>query len=179
MENNTPENLGVLRQDCRSDGDCRSGVYNFIKQDYGICASSTCTPGSVIQGISNTSFFCNQSNRWERTRSFCEPCSEDWECTARTCKDAPGCHPGDYRTSCKNGTCTEESRVNECEMQGLVRIVAKEDADMNRDGSCIVTLAQRELITVCAPCGDGTCDKDLESACNCPEDCNPFLEFPD
>jgi len=64
-------------------------------------------------------------------------------------------------------------------MQGLVRIVAKEDADMNRDGSCIVTLAQRELITVCAPCGDGTCDKDLESACNYPEDCNPFLEFPD
>ncbi len=177
LGNTTTEELFLPGETCRSDDECVSGVCNCIKMDYGICANWTCTPGSVIQGRYKTSFFCNQSSRWEETKDPGESCSENCECAARTCKDAPGCHPGDYLTTCINGTCTEKRVIDPCEVQGLVRIISKEDADAAGDGSCIMTLAQREVMTVCAPCGDGTCDTGLETACNCPKDCNPSWIF--
>lgn len=156
---------------CRSDTECRSGVCDFIKQDMGTCADTKCSPGSQAQGIYDISFFCNRDGHWEKIKKTGDPCMHNYECYTRTCKDAPDCPPGDYLTSCKNGICVLEQQRNECELKGLKRITVKEDADQNRDGSCFKTLAQRELKTVCSPCGNGVCERELESKCNCPADC--------
>jgi len=158
-------------QDCRSDIECKSGVCNFIKQDWGQCAAVICITGSQAQGISDISFFCSQNNKWQKIKNLGKKCNYDYECFRHTCKDSPGCHFEDYKYSCKNNACVEEKQQNACEKQGLKRITSKSDADSNGDGSCFPSMAQREEITVCAPCGNGVCDTELESKCNCPVDC--------
>ena len=158
-------------EDCRLDNECQSGVCNFIKQDWGQCAPVSCTTGSQTQGLSDISFFCNQNKQWQTIKNIGETCTFDYECIKRTGKDCPGCHPEDYLYSCKNQICVEEKLQNECEKQGLKRITSKQDADNNGDLSCFPSIAQRQEITVCAPCGNGVCDIELESKCNCPEDC--------
>ena len=57
-------------QDCRSDSECKSGVCNFIKQDWGTCAAVNCVAGSQAQGLSNISFFCNQNGNWQKIRNL-------------------------------------------------------------------------------------------------------------
>ena len=158
--------------DCRSDSECSSGVCDFIKQDWGRCAPVECTTGSQADGLSDVSFFCNRSGRWQEIRGVGEGCDFDYECFRRTGKDCPTCHLEDYRYYCRNGTCAEEMLPNECELMGLKRITSKEDADASGDGSCEPTMAQRTETTVCAPCGNGLCDSEMESKCNCPEDCD-------
>ncbi|MBS3158956.1 hypothetical protein J4206_06745 [Candidatus Woesearchaeota archaeon] len=158
-------------QDCNADSECSSGVCDFIKQDGGECAPSSCTPGSQAQGISDVTFFCNQDNQWQKIKNISESCTYDYECFRKTGKDCPSCHPEDYRYSCKNSVCAEEKLQDECEKRGLKRILTKEESDNNRDGTCYPSMAQRQLFTVCAPCGNKVCDTELESKCNCPEDC--------
>lgn len=85
----------------------------------------------------------------------------------------PSCDLTDIpRTSafCKNNVCTQEIAQDECEAQGLKRILDKNEYDVY-DGRCIESFAQRALNTVCAPCGNGVCEENLESECNCREDC--------
>lgn len=158
-------------EDCRSDNECASGVCNFIKQDWGQCTPVVCATGSQAQGLSGISFFCNQNNQWQKIKNIGQSCNFDHECFKQTGKNCPTCHPEDYKYYCKNNICVEEKQLNECEQQGLKRVTSKEDADSNRDGSCFPSMAQRVEITVCAPCGNGVCDDELESKCNCPEDC--------
>ena len=158
-------------QICRSDSDCNSGVCDFIKQDFGTCAAVVCTHGTQAQSIADISFFCNQGRQWEKIKKIGDNCSYDYECFKRTGKDCPSCHPEDYQYYCKDHICVEESQLNECEQQGLKRITSKADAD-GTDGPCPILIAQRPERTVCASCGNGICDTDLESKCNCPEDCS-------
>ena len=158
-------------QDCSADSECKSGVCNFIKQNMGNCVAVSCVPESQAQGISDISFFCDPNNQWQKIKGLGEKCDYDYECFRRTGKDCPTCHPEDYSYYCKNNICVEEEHSNECEKQGLKRITSKEDSDNNGDGSCFPTTAQRREITVCAPCGNSVCDTELESKCNCPQDC--------
>src|SRR3989344_2324666 len=158
-------------QDCSADNQCKSGVCDFIKHDFGECASINCTVGSQAQGIKDISFYCDQNNQWEKIRTVGESCSYDYECFKKTGKDCPSCHPEDYKYFCKGNICAEEKQLDQCEKQGLKRITSKEDSDNNGDGSCFPSMAQRAEITVCAPCGNSVCDSVLESKCNCPEDC--------
>jgi hypothetical protein len=70
--------------------------------------------------------------------------------------------------SCKNNICTSEIQPNECEQQGLTKILRKDQ--YNQD--CFESVAQMILPTVCAPCGNNICETDVESICNCPVDCD-------
>jgi len=56
-------------------------------------------------------------------------------------------------------------------MSGKKTILAKSEYKIDTSGRCYETLEQRQLTTVCAPCGNHTCDQPLESKCNCPQDC--------
>ena len=153
-------------QECHSDSECESGVCDFMKQDFGICAPVVCETGVQAQGISDISFFCNENNEWQKIKNGGERCDFDYECFRETTKDCPTCH-NDYSYSCKNNTCTAEKQLNECEQQGLKRILRKDQYF----GECIESIAQLTLPTVCAPCGNGVCNVELETKCNCPEDC--------
>ncbi|MDO8428840.1 MAG: hypothetical protein Q7S92_06545 [Candidatus Diapherotrites archaeon] len=161
----------LKEQDCSSNTDCESNVCDFQKQDLGICAPVTCIPGSQANGLNNIAFFCNEQSVWQEIKPIGESCNFDYECFRKTDKDCPSCNSGDYIYSCKNAVCVQESQQNECEAQGLKRITSKEDADSSNDGSCFETLAQRPIFTVCAACGNNVCETELESNCNCPEDC--------
>ena len=158
-------------QDCNADVECQSGVCDFIKQDWGKCAPVNCAVGTQAQGISDIAFFCNQNNEWQLIKKIGENCANDYECFKAMCKDNPGCHPGDYRYYCKNNVCAAERQLNECEVQGLQRVSAKEAVTNSSTGECQIFIEQREEPTVCAPCGNGICEADLESKCNCPADC--------
>ncbi len=158
-------------QDCSADNQCQSGVCDFVKQDFGKCALVNCTVGSQAQGVTDISFYCDQNSQWKKIKVTGESCNYNYECFKKTGKDCPSCHPEDYKYFCKNNICVEEKQQDQCEKQGLKRITSKEDADNNGDGTCFPTLAQRAEITVCAPCGNGACDTELESKCNCAEDC--------
>ena len=52
-------------------------------------------------------------------------------------------------------------------------MLRKDQYSLLEDGSYIENMVRMELPTVCAPSGNGVCDEELESACNCPEDCSP------
>jgi len=158
-------------QDCGANSECASRVCNFMKQDIGRCAPLKCKTGQQASGLSDIAFFCGRDSKWQAIRQVGEKCSFNYECFKATGKDCPTCHPGDYKYYCKEGFCVAEKQLNACEEQGLKRIVSKEDADSQNDGSCVPSMAQRPEITVCAPCGNGVCDAELESKCNCPEDC--------
>jgi len=106
----------------------------------------------VATSLSHTSYFCNQSGDWEKTRQNGDKCNESFEFAAVICKDAPGCHPGDYRTICLNNTCMTKETPDPCLAKGIIRIITKQDADISGDETCIESLAQREIMTICAPC---------------------------
>jgi len=165
-------NLKTQGQDCYADTDCQSGICNFIKENFGQCQPAQCATGDQTIGVSGqTTYYCDHNNQWQKIRQFGETCNNDYECVKITCKDNPGCHPGDFKYYCKDNKCAAEQQQNECVKQGLVRINEKEAFTRN-DGSCVeVFIEQREEPTVCAPCGNGVCDTELENKCNCPADC--------
>lgn len=154
---------------CSSNFECASGVCDFFKQDLGKCAPLNCSAGDQAQGLSDVAFYCDEAGKWKAIKAISASCSHDYECFKKTCKDSPLCNAGDYLYYCKNSVCVEEQQANECERQGLKRIVRKEEyLDLD---ACIETLAQRAILTTCSACGDGVCDEELEFKCNCPEDC--------
>lgn len=150
---------------CSTDSDCPSGVCNLIKADQGECATTTCTPGDRT---STNHFFCNSSKEWQPSKQPGESCTEDYECFRQSCFMNPTCGLADIpAVSCKDNVCASEIRPNECEQQGLKKILRKDQFNEQ----CFESIAQRVLPTVCAPCGNNVCETELESKCNCPEDC--------
>lgn len=149
-------------KDCQNHNECKSGVCDHYKQDYGKCAAFSCATGEKSD---NNNFFCNKEGIWERSKKKGEKCTDNFECYQPTCFMIPSCDMTDIprtKAFCKNNICVHEAGQDKCEAQGLKRILKKEDCN---------SMAQRILFTVCAPCGNGICDKELESKCNCPEDC--------
>ncbi len=151
---------------CTTDTDCPSGVCNPLKADQGECAPITCTPGDRT---STNHFFCNSSEEWQPSKAPGQPCKEDYECFRQSCFMNPMCELSDIpAVSCKNSVCTAQIHENECEQQGLKKILRKDQFNEQ----CFESIAQRVLPTVCAPCGNNVCETELESKCNCPEDCD-------
>lgn len=167
---NLPPTTKDSGQDCGADQDCQSGVCNFIKENWGQCAAAVCETGSQTIAVSgDTSFYCDEQKKWQPIKQFGEACQNDYECLKITCKDSPSCHPGDFKYYCKDGECVAEQQPDPCEEQGLKRITQKDEyIDLEQ---CTESIAQREIQTVCAPCGNGKCETDLENKCNCPTDC--------
>ena len=157
--------------DCSSHNQCRSGVCDHIKMDMGRCATERCVSGDRAD---NNHFFCNMAGRWQKSKLPEDNCVADLECFQPTCFMIPTCDITDIpqtRASCKNNVCVHSVGRNECEMQGMVKVLAKDEYLQGEDGTCMESMAQRILQTVCAPCGNGVCDSEVESACNCPQDC--------
>jgi hypothetical protein len=155
-------------QDCQADSECISGVCNFIKENFGVCQAAQCLTSDQAVGINaRTTFYCDQNNQWQKIKHVGETCNHDYECEIYTCKDNPGCHPEDYRYYCKDKKCVAEKQPDECELKGLKRIIT-EYLDLN---TCTESIAQHEIGTACAPCGNGKCDSEVENKCNCPADC--------
>ncbi len=153
-----------VRTDCRSDADCQSGVCNLMKADNGVCAAEPCIPG---ERTTTNHFFCNIEKEWQQSKLPGDSCTYDYECFRQSCFMNPSCELADIpAVTCTDNVCVSEFQLNECEQQGMKKILQKDQ--FNAD--CFESLAQRVLPTVCAPCGNGICD-DVESRCNCPEDC--------
>ena len=153
--------------DCREHSACPSGVCNHYKADLGTCAIEPCSTGEKTD---NNNFFCNLDRRWESSKIENEQCDFDYECYQKTCFMIPQCDLTDIprtKSWCKENVCVLCVEEDECVSEGMKKILEKNQYDEN----CIESLAQMELPTVCAPCGDDICDVQLESSCNCPEDC--------
>ncbi len=149
-------------EDCRQHSECRSGVCDHYKKDHGKCAPTSCETGKRSD---NNNFFCNENGEWDQSNREGESCAQDYGCHQPTCFMIPACDLTDIprtRARCKDKVCVYEIEQDECDKQGLKRILTKEDCG---------SMAQRTLSTTCAPCGNGACDKEIESECNCPEDC--------
>lgn len=167
---NLPPNLKAKGEDCQADSDCQSQVCNFIKQDMGQCLDGQCTTSDQAVALNGQiSHYCDQNNQWQLVRKIGEQCQFDYQCLKQTCKDNPNCHPGLIKYYCKNEICVAEEEKDECTRQGLKRIIDK--AEFIDQANCTETLEQREIKTVCSPCGDGFCNAGLESPCNCRIDC--------
>lgn len=155
---------------CGSHKGCRSGVCNHQKADFGSCASEVCSLGEKTD---NNNFFC-RDNKWYPSKRSGESCSDDFECFKQTCFMIPDCQLTDIprtKAFCKNNVCVQEVEKDECELQGLKRVLRKDQFMGQEQGECFESVAQMVLPTICAPCGNGVCDAELESVCNCPEDC--------
>ena len=151
---------------CQADSDCPSGICNLLKADNGLCLFNPCTTGDRT---STNHFFCNISKEWQSSKQPGESCNEDYECFRQSCFMNPTCDIADIPAiSCKNNICTSEIQQNECEQQGLKKILRKDQ--YNQD--CFESVAQMILPTVCTNCGNNICETKLESKCNCPEDCS-------
>lgn len=156
---------------CVAHEECRSRVCDHIKAEMGICAPSTCLVGSRSD---NNHFFCGDDARWLPSKEEGEPCAHDFECFEPTCFMNPNCEQSTVsrtHVACRDGVCVRWVDQDPCEASGMVRVLAKEEMVVTDDGRCAQSLEQRALRTVCAPCGNGTCERELESRCNCPEDC--------
>ena len=70
----------------------------------------------------------------------------------------------------KDNLCVSEQGKDECELQGLKKVLQKDQYMKTADGSCFESIAQMVLPTVCVNCPNGICEEE-ESKCNCPEDC--------
>ncbi len=155
-------------QDCRAHSDCTSGVCSRYKKNNGKCATVACTIG---ERADNNHFFCNREGKWEKSRGQNEHCDHAYECYQATCFMNPTCELAPPpAVTCEKGKCVEVAKKDECERTGKKRVLAKDEWMQSDDGACMQSIAQRQLRTVCVPCGNGVCDKE-ESVCNCPEDC--------
>jgi hypothetical protein len=137
----------------------------------GRCVKSPCTPG---ERTDNNNLFCNGASAWEVSIKDGEACEADYQCFEPTCFMVPTCQLTDIprtRALCRDGRCVLEVSGDGCGPEGGKRVLRKDQYSVLEDGSCMESMAQMELPTVCAPCGNGVCDEELESACNCPEDC--------
>ncbi len=156
---------------CKEHSDCLSGVCNHYKKDLGKCATESCKPGDRTD---NNNFYCNEAWTWKPSKKTGEKCSYDYECYQPTCYMIPSCHVTDIpetRSYCDNGACVIRIVKNNCDEKGMKRLLKKDQYTRSEDGKCFENMAQRLLPTVCSPCGNGECDAELESVCNCPEDC--------
>ena len=156
---------------CREHNECSSGACDHYKKDQGRCASASCKIGDKAD---NNKFFCNENGQWEQSKNEGQLCEQDYECYQPTCFMIPNCDLTDIprtKALCKDNVCVYEIEQDECEKQGLQRVLSKDAYFKTDDGQCIQSMAQMLLPTVCAPCGNGICDKEIESECNCPEDC--------
>ena len=156
-------------EDCKLHVECKSGVCSYYKADNGYCTSISCKKGIRED---NNNFFCNEVGKWAKSKGEGEPCEYDYECYQPTCFMRPNCGTANLPVvSCRNGVCFHEFVENECERQGMKKLLRKDQYSITDDGRCFESMAQMILPTVCAPCGNGICDDEVESKCNCPEDC--------
>lgn len=165
--------LGRLKagEACRMHKACLSGVCSRYKKDYGNCAPARCTPGDKTD---NNNFYCARGGTWRPSKRAGRPCSRDYQCYKPTCFMRPGCAMSDVSRTmaiCDDGVCVRRVARDECERRGLKRVLRKDQFFRSTDGRCRQSLAQMELPTLCAPCGNGVCDRDVENECNCPRDC--------
>lgn len=151
---------------CRAHDECPSGVCSRFKKDNGHCAPVRCRVG---ERTDNNHFFCSAKMKWQPSRREGEACKHSYECFEPTCFMNPMCdlRPGS-KAACTKGECTLTRMPSPCELDGRKVVLAPEE--YAQDGTCMQSLAQRILRTVCVPCGNGVCDAD-ESPCNCPSDC--------
>ena len=158
--------------DCFRHEECVSGVCDHYKKDSGKCAPVLCQIGDRAD---NNNFFCDQNEKWVTSKKEGESCAQNYECYQPTCFMRPNCDLSNIprtKALCKDNVCIYEIEPDECTKQGMKKVLKKDQYIQSDDGRCMESMAQRILPTVCAPCGDGVCDEELESSCNCPEDCS-------
>ncbi len=160
---------GTKGADCQTHEECPSGVCDHYKKSNGFCAPRPCRTGDRAD---NNRFYCSPVGRWEPAKSAGEACGADYECRAPNCFMNPMCDlTPKVRVTCREGRCFHDAVPDACAAAGKVRALHPKEFWVDPDGNCQQSLAQRILETVCIPCGNGRCD-DLESTCNCPEDCS-------
>ena len=168
----TPDaTLKSAGEDCREHTECASNACDHYKADMGRCTKVPCTPGDRTD---NNNLFCNGASAWEASKKGGDVCESDFQCFEPTCFMVPTCQLTDIprtRAMCRDGRCVLEVGADGCGPEGGKRVLRKDQYSVLEDGSCMESMAQIELPTVCAPCGNGVCDEELESLCNCPEDC--------
>jgi hypothetical protein len=143
-------------------------VCSHFKKDSGLCAPTDCSPG---ERADNNLFFCDEAGRWRESKRDGDSCAHAYECYESNCFMNPTCdlHPPG-RAVCRDGKCATEAAADPCAPRGMMRVLAPEEYMRGDDGSCMESIEQRILRTICVPCGNGSCDEG-ESVCNCPGDC--------
>jgi len=158
-------------KDCRENTECISGVCDHYKADMGKCAAIKCTEGEKSD---NNNFYCDKNGKWQKSKITGDNCTKDYECFKPTCFMNPMCDvSGILNTvvSCnKDNLCISDDGMDECEQQGLKKVLQKDQYMPTEDGSCFESMAQMVLPTVCVNCGNSICEEE-ESKCNCPQDC--------
>lgn len=159
-----PEPKGKLSgEECRENTECRSAVCDLYKQEMGTCAPTPCRSGDKTN---HNDFYCDESGKWQSSKQVGSACQNDYECFQPNCYEAPVCNVRE-KSSCEENLCIEKHLLDECEQKGQKKVLRADQYDEE----CFESVAQMALPTVCAPCGNGVCDKDLETKCNCREDC--------
>ncbi len=162
------DNEKSVKPDCRSHSECESKVCSHYKKDNGFCAPLDCSPS---ERADNNKFYCDKAKKWQKSRREGEPCENSYECYESNCFMNPTCDlMPKSKSICKDGECTSVVEQDICAIAGMKRVLAKGEWMQSEDGTCMESLAQRVLKSVCVPCGNGVCDE-KESICNCPEDC--------
>ena len=163
--------INDIAKDCRGHSECLSGVCDHYKADMGKCAPEKCTEGEKSD---NNNFYCDKNGKWQKSKMTGDNCNEDYECFKPTCFMNPMCDAtGVLNTivSCNlDNLCVSDDVMDECEKQGLKKVLQKDQYMKTEDGSCFESMAQMVLPTVCVNCGNDICEEE-ESKCNCPEDC--------
>ena len=171
IENHPQVLLKLEGEECTEHDECVSRVCNHVKADMGYCEPVPCETGKRSD---NNNFYCDSLRIWHISRQEGDLCMADYECYEPTCFMNPTCALTDIprtKSSCKNGFCVTEIAADECEAQQMIRALEKDEYQILEDGTCIESMEQRLLQTTCIPCGDGYCDDEVESKCNCPQDC--------
>jgi hypothetical protein len=153
---------------CTEHAQCQSGVCDHHKADLGRCAPAPCQAGLKAD---DHAFYCGADRAWHSTRAEGEACAADLECREPSCFMDPACGTRPrQRAVCREGACRLEPLPGACQGPGLTQVLHPGEYTLDSGGRCQESLEQRQLRTVCVPCGNGACDA-LESACNCPGDC--------
>jgi len=157
---------------CTYHDECESGVCDHYYKDSGNCAVLNCNEGDRAD---NNKYYCDENSQWEKSKAVGDNCNNDYECFQPSCFMNPSCELTDIPRSkavCQDNVCALEVEPDECIARGLTRVLQKEYYWKTEDGTCLESLEQRILPTVCIACGDNLCDED-ESECSCPQDCDP------
>lgn len=161
----------IVTKECKENKECSSGICNHQKAGFGICALETCKTGEKTD---NNNYFCNSEEKLEKSKNVGEQCKQDYECYKQTCFMIPDCQMTDIPITnvyCKENKCTSEIMQDKCEAKGMKRVLAKSAFMKDSAGNCFESVAQTQLPTICVQCGNGICEQELESECNCPQDC--------
>ena len=169
--NGNVNNLKQAQSDCTDHSECISGVCDHYKADMGKCAATLCKEGEKSD---NNNFYCEKNGKWRKSKITGDNCTQDYECFKPTCFMNPSCDVSGISNtivSCnKDNLCVSDDGMDECELQGLKKVLQKDQYMKTADGSCFESIAQMVLPTVCVNCPNGICEEE-ESKCNCPEDC--------